>query len=162
MDARTERLGEHTAEAGPVWARSLGAVPDEPLDRLEWQNRAAKVASYRETYGYEDPADAIGPEPVNSPDARASWHAAFAALGPVDGVDLREAPDGRCSTCGPATRPRPHGRPAMWVTSCGRSVSALTAWAGMLCSLTPRRRRRGNGGRGDGRAARHACRLSAG
>ena len=73
----------------------LGPVPDEPLDRLEWQERAAKVASYREMYGYEDPGEPIGPEPVNSPEARAAWHAAFAALGPVDGVDLRTEPDGR-------------------------------------------------------------------
>ena len=96
MDERTDRLGEFTAEAAPVWAtRGLGAVPDEPLDRLEWQERAAKVASYREMYGYEDPGEPIGPEPVNSPEARASWHAAFAALGPVDGVDLRKETDGR-------------------------------------------------------------------
>ncbi len=96
MDERTERLGEFTAEAAPVWAvRALGPVPDEPLDRLEWQDRAAKVASYREMHGYEDQADPIGPEPVNSPEARAAWHAAFAALGPVDGVDLRKEPDGR-------------------------------------------------------------------
>jgi len=96
MDERTERLGEFTAEAAPVWAvRGLGSVPDEPVDRLEWQDRAAKVASYREAFGYEDPAEPIGPEPVNSPKARAAWHAAFAALGPVDGVDLRKEPDGR-------------------------------------------------------------------
>ena len=73
MDERTDRLGEFTAEAAPVWAtRGLGPVPDEPLDRLEWQERAAKVASYREMYGYEDPGEPIGPEPVNSPEARAS------------------------------------------------------------------------------------------
>ena len=81
----------------PVWAtRALGdRCPDDPLDRLEWQDRAAKVASYREMFGYEDPGDPIGPEPVNSPEARAAWHAAFAALGPVDGVDLRKETDGR-------------------------------------------------------------------
>ena len=95
MDERTGRLGEFTAETEPVWARSLGPVPDEPLDRLEWQERAAKVASYREMYGYEDPGEPIGPEPVNSPEARAAWHAAFTALGPVDGADLRKEPDGR-------------------------------------------------------------------
>jgi hypothetical protein len=96
MDARTDRLGEFTAEAQPVWAVSaLGAVPDEPVDRLEWENRAAKVASYREMFGYDDPGDAIGPGPVNSPEARAAWHAAFAVLGPVDGVDLGEVEDRR-------------------------------------------------------------------
>ena len=96
MDERTGRLGEFTAETEPVWAvRALGPAPDDPLDRLEWQDRAAKVAAYREMFGYDHASEAIGPEPVNSPEARAAWHAAFAALGPVDGVDLRGAPDGR-------------------------------------------------------------------
>ncbi len=96
MDERTERLGEFTAEAQPVWAvRALGPTPDDPLDRLEWQDRAAKVAAYREMFGYDHASEAIGPEPVNSPEARSTWHAAFAALRPVDGIDLRAAPDGR-------------------------------------------------------------------
>ena len=96
MDARTERLGEFTAEAPPVWAaRALGEVPSDPLDRLEWQDRAAKVASYREMFGYADLGDPIGPEPVNSPEARAVWTAAFAALGPVDGIDFAEVGDKR-------------------------------------------------------------------
>ena len=41
------------------------------------------------------PTEPIGPEPTgDSPEKRAAWHAAFAALGPVDGVDLRSLPDG--------------------------------------------------------------------
>ena len=96
MDQRTERLGEFTAEAPPIWAaRALGPVPDEPLARLDWERRAADVASYREMFGYDHPSEPIGPEPVNSPEARAAWHAAFAALGPVDDVDLAKATDGR-------------------------------------------------------------------
>jgi hypothetical protein len=96
MDERKERLGEFTAEAPPIWAdRALGPVPEDPLDRLDWEKRAADVAAYRETFGYDHPSEPIGPEPVNSPEARAAWHAAFAALGPVNGVDLRNEPDGR-------------------------------------------------------------------
>src|SRR6202008_3719215 len=52
-------------------------------------------APWRDLSGYSDPPDPIGPEPVASaPDARAAWHEAFAALGPVDGPDVRGMPDG--------------------------------------------------------------------
>ena len=53
------------------------------------------VAAYRERYGYAHPDDPIGPEPSKtSPEARAAWHAALAALGRVDGIDLRGCTDG--------------------------------------------------------------------
>ena len=79
-----------------MWAvRALGPVPDEPLDRLEWQDRVAKVASYREMHGYEDQGDAIGPEPVNSPEARAAWHAAFSVIGPGGRISLQDTADKR-------------------------------------------------------------------
>lgn len=95
MPARSG-IGEHAAEQPPEWAlRALGAVPDDPLDRLEWQHKAASIGAYRELYGYEHAIDPIGPEPTgDSPEKRAAWHAVFAALGPVDGVDVRGLPDG--------------------------------------------------------------------
>ena len=90
MDARTGRLGEHAAAAVPLWAeRNLGAVPDDPAARQEWQDRAAAVAAYREIAGWASPGDAIGAPPsVAEPEARAAWHTALAALGRVDGIDL--------------------------------------------------------------------------
>ena len=96
MDDRTQRLGEFTAEAPPAWAeRAFGPVPDDPDQRQAWQDRASAVATYREMFAYSDPDEPIGPEPVNSPEARQHWHAAFAALGPVDGQDLRALSDGQ-------------------------------------------------------------------
>ena len=42
MDERKERLGEFAAETSPQWAATaLGDLPADPLDRLEWQQRAA-------------------------------------------------------------------------------------------------------------------------
>jgi hypothetical protein len=97
MDARKDRIGEHAASHPPAWAAAaLGPVPPDPADRLEWQKRAAAIGAWRELSGYDHPADAIGPEPVAAaPDARGAWHQALAALGPVDGPDVRGMPDGR-------------------------------------------------------------------
>ena len=96
MDARKQRIGEHTADIAPAWAISaLGPPPDEPATRVEWQRRAASIGAYRELSGYDHPADPIGPEPgVNAPELRAAWHEALAALGPADGPDVRGMPDG--------------------------------------------------------------------
>lgn len=96
MDARKKRIGEYAASSALPWAvGSLGPVPDDPAARLEWQQRAASVGAYRELSGYSQPADPIGPEPVTgSPDLRAAWHEALAALGPAGGPDVRALPDG--------------------------------------------------------------------
>ncbi len=96
MDARKERIGEHAAASAPPWAVSaLGLVPEDPASRQIWQ-RAVSIGAYRELSGYGHPADPIGPEPATAtPDLRAAWHEALAALGPVDGPDVRGMLDGR-------------------------------------------------------------------
>ena len=95
IDARTERLGEHAAETAPLWAtRTLGPAPEDPAARADWQERASAIAAYREMWGYDNPGDPIGPEPAKtSPEARAAWHSALAAVGAVDGMELAGVPD---------------------------------------------------------------------
>ena len=96
MDTRKVRIGEHAVENALPWTvDTLGLVPDHPLDRLEWQRRASSIGAYRELSGYDHPTEPIGPEPAaGDPDKRAAWHEAFAALGPVNGPDVRDMPDG--------------------------------------------------------------------
>ena len=69
-----------------MWAlRYLGEVPADPVERADWIRRAAAVAAYREERGYAHETDAIGPAPERgSPEQRASWHAAYTALGMPD------------------------------------------------------------------------------
>jgi hypothetical protein len=97
MDDRKQRIGQHTAQHPPPWAvKALGPVPADPAARQEWQNKAASIGAYRETYAHDHPDDPIGPEPTrDAPDQGAAWHEAFLALGPVDGPDVRAMPDGR-------------------------------------------------------------------
>ncbi|HEY6315854.1 MAG TPA: hypothetical protein VIY52_34305 [Streptosporangiaceae bacterium] len=97
MDGRTQRLGQYAARTMPAWAiAALGPIPADPPARRDWERKAASIAAYRETYGYEHPDDPIGPEPCReAPAQRAAWYEAFLALGPADGPDVRTMPDGR-------------------------------------------------------------------
>src|SRR5258707_8735019 len=94
QDERVDRLGEHAAEAEPAWAvEALGPVPDDPVDRLDWTQRAGKISSYRERYGIEG-VEIIGPEPTgNAPEMRADWFDAFRATTRTDTVDFTRLPD---------------------------------------------------------------------
>jgi len=96
MDARKDRIGGHAADHALPWAiNALGPVPVEPADRRAWQQRASSIGAYRELAGYDHPADPIGPEPATAaPETRAAWYEAAAALGPADGPEVREMPDG--------------------------------------------------------------------
>src|SRR5262249_40938678 len=74
--------------------QALGPVPEDPIARLDWQQRASRIATYRELFGVGDDREVIGKEPTeNAPEMRAAWHDAFAAISRTDGVDVRERPD---------------------------------------------------------------------
>jgi AAA domain/TrwC relaxase len=95
MDERKGRIGQHAAQASAPWAvGALGPVPDDPAERADWEKRAAHIGGYRELYGAGDDADAIGPEPSSdSPDQRAAWHTAHAAITKTDTKNVRALSD---------------------------------------------------------------------
>ncbi|MCQ8194683.1 MobF family relaxase [Streptomyces rugosispiralis] len=95
MDQRVERLGQRVAEQEPQWAiERLGPVPEDPIDRADWELRAGRVERYREAHGHDDERSAIGQAPPRgSVEARADWERARRALG----VDEREADIARAS-----------------------------------------------------------------
>ena len=88
MDARIEREAAHVTETAPAWAvQAIGPVPEDPMERLEWQHRIAPVAAYREMFGWEHPKpsrSAPSPPPTR-PKSGQAWHGAFAALAPARG-----------------------------------------------------------------------------
>lgn len=95
MDERTDRIGEHAVQVQPQWAlRALGPVPENPGERLDWQQRASAIGAYRELHGLDDERDPLGPEPAgSSPEQRAACRAGFAALTRTDAVDVRALPE---------------------------------------------------------------------
>ena len=97
MDDRRRRIGEHAAASTLPWAvAALGAPPDDPAARLDWQGKAAAIGAYRELSGHDHPDDPIGPEPATgSPDLRAAWHEARAALTLDETGDIRHLTDGQ-------------------------------------------------------------------
>ncbi len=95
---RQRDLGSALALEPPAWAvATLGAVPDEPVERLEWETRVGVIAAQREASGWEHPEFALGRCPgVHSPEKRAAWHAAFSAAGmPEERRPEAELSDGR-------------------------------------------------------------------
>ena len=80
MDQRIVDLGERAAQNPPQWAAALGPVPADAVGRMEWTDRAATVASYREAFGVKG-GDPIGESPPPArPEARRWWNAAREAL----------------------------------------------------------------------------------
>jgi hypothetical protein len=100
-DDRRAVLGEQIALERPQWAvEALGEVPADPVERLEWEDRAGIAGAVRELLGHEDTAYALGDAPpAGLPEKNAMWRAGHAALGlTAAGSAEREASEGllRC------------------------------------------------------------------
>jgi conjugative relaxase-like TrwC/TraI family protein len=96
MDRRVAELGARAAAEPPVWAREqLGAVPDEPEQRDEWQRRAGSIAAYREQCGVSDVLPSVGARPhVADVALGLAWRDAARAAGrPVDRLSYQALPD---------------------------------------------------------------------
>lgn len=80
---RRAALGSELAQDPPAWAvKALGPVPDDAVERLQWESNAGRVAGHREATGWVDeemPLDLAGG--VTSTERRAGWHGAWDALG---------------------------------------------------------------------------------
>lgn len=82
-DERSRELGGQVAEARPRWAtEALGQPPADPMERLDWEDRAGRVAAYREMNRHDDDVDALGPAPkAGQVEHHAAWHSGWRALG---------------------------------------------------------------------------------
>jgi hypothetical protein len=132
-DDRRRHLGAATAATQPQWALdAFGPVPDEPVDRLDWEHRAGTVAAWRELAGHTDEADPLGPAVrPGQPEHYTTWRAAWTAAGQPDpGRADAELSDGQLRA-----RVRALRREELWAPAgVGESLTAT--------SLTAQARRR--------------------
>lgn len=98
-DERRVELGTELGADPPQWAvEQLGPVPDDAVERLGWEDRAAVAASYREMAAHVDPVDALGPAPSATwaPERYALWRAGAESLGLANvGPAERDMTDGQ-------------------------------------------------------------------
>jgi hypothetical protein len=77
MDARKDCIGEHATENTLPWAvAALGPVTADPLDRLDWQRRAASIGAWRVTSWPTDSASPARPphgHTLGSPESATWW-----------------------------------------------------------------------------------------
>ncbi|WP_226353758.1 AAA family ATPase [Pseudonocardia sp. ICBG601] len=97
-DDRRRDLGAQIADQAPQWAvEALGAVPDDPIDRAEWEHAAGWAGAHREHTGHEAADDALGAAPpAGLAEQHAGWRTAHRALGlPDEGADEAVMSDGQ-------------------------------------------------------------------
>jgi len=97
-DTRRHQLGTETAATAPRWAvDALGPVPDDLIERAEWEQRAGWAAAWRELVGRTDDTDPLGPAPpAGVVEKAALFRAAHHALNLLDaGAEEAELSDGQ-------------------------------------------------------------------
>lgn len=82
VDTRRHELGAQAATERPQWAvKALGNVPEDPVARQEWEQRAGWVAASREAVGHQDQAEPLSPAPpAGMPEKNAIWRTAHLEL----------------------------------------------------------------------------------
>ncbi|SCL12790.1 conjugative relaxase domain-containing protein, TrwC/TraI family [Micromonospora nigra] len=127
-DDRRRQLGAETVEQAPQWAvETLGPIPDDVVARQEWEHRAGIVAAHRELTDWTDDAQPLGPAPkAGLVEQRASWHAAWRALGrPEADREEAEMSDGQLRV-----RARAYAREEQWAPAwVGDELAATSAAA---------------------------------
>ncbi|MFI6270749.1 MobF family relaxase [Micromonospora zamorensis] len=94
---RRRELGIQVAQEQPQWAvETLGPVPDDLVERMEWEHKASQIAAYREAASFDDDAAVLPPSPgISSTEKRAAWHEAWRAAGrPEAGQEEQDLSDG--------------------------------------------------------------------
>lgn len=97
IDDRRRELGERLAEEQPAWlTAALGAPPDDPLSRADYEQRAGWAGVSRELLGHDDDLDALGTAPRQGlVDKNTVWRTAAEALRQPDfGPEERGATEG--------------------------------------------------------------------
>jgi conjugative relaxase-like TrwC/TraI family protein len=94
-DTRRHELGTLAADEQPGWAVSaLGPVPEDVVERQEWERRAGWAATYREMSGFDHDTDPLGPAPPSGlSEKHAVWRTAHQHLG----LEERGPDEGRMS-----------------------------------------------------------------
>jgi len=82
-DERFAELGATAVDEQPRWlTEHLGPVPDDLWGRLDYEQRAGRIAGYCELVGHADQDSPIGAPPRHdAAHHRALWHVAHEALG---------------------------------------------------------------------------------
>ncbi|SCL17774.1 conjugative relaxase domain-containing protein, TrwC/TraI family [Micromonospora nigra] len=94
---RRRELGIQVAQEQPQWAvETLGPLPADMAERMEWEHRASQIAAYREACEFDDQAVVLPPSPgISSTEKRAAWHEAWRAAGrPEAGQEEQDLSDG--------------------------------------------------------------------
>lgn len=122
-DERRRELGGRIAQDPPVWAlEALGAVPEDPLERVEWEQKAGWAQAYREMAQHESETDPLGAAPPRGLAEKYSiWRTAHEHLG----LDDRGPEEGELSEGALRSRVAAYEREKTWAPAAVRAHLGL-------------------------------------